>query len=89
MIDIRCGASLDDPSHGRERCQLLMGHEGRHAVMFGRAGHLEVRTWRVPGGADASDHVAAAEMRPWARGCPRAAWTEPVRTPALDTSFRG
>jgi hypothetical protein len=86
MIDIRCGASLDEFDHGRGRCQLLMGHEGRHAVMFGRSGHLEVRTWRVPGGGDVSDHIAAAEMRPWARGFPRAAWTEPVRAPALETS---
>jgi hypothetical protein len=86
MIDIRCGASLDEFDHGRGRCQLLMGHEGRHAVMFGRSGHLEVRTWRVPGGGDVSDHIAAAEMRPWARGFPRPAWTEPVRAPALETS---
>lgn len=76
MIDIRCGASLDSPSHEQGRCQLLMGHEGAHAVMFGRAGHLEVRTWRLMGGLDATDHVAACEMRPWALGCPRAAWIE-------------
>jgi hypothetical protein len=86
MIDIRCGASLDEPSHSHGRCQLLMGHEGKHAVMFGRCGHLEVRTWRVRGGADASDHIAASEMRPWARGFPRAAWTETVRAPVLDAS---
>lgn len=76
MIDIRCGASLDSPTHEQGRCQLLMGHEGVHAVMFTRGGHLEVRIWRVPGGVDATDHVAACEMRPWSRGFPRAAWIE-------------
>ena len=84
MIDIRCGASLDDPSHEDGRCQLLMGHEGVHAVMFGRDGRLQVRTWRIPGGQDAADHVAAIEMRPWARGCPHAAWVEDAGDRARD-----
>lgn len=55
-------------------------------MMFGRGGHLEVRTWRVPGGSDATDHVAACEMRPWARGFPRAAWTEADHASLLDAS---
>jgi hypothetical protein len=90
MIDIRCGASLDCPSRDQGRCQLLMGHEGPHAVMFGRCGHLEVRTWRVPGGVDASDHVAGSEMLPWAFGCPRTAWVErDEKAPVGAASARG
>jgi len=82
MFDIRCGASLDDRSREQGRCQLLMGHEGAHAVMFGRGGHLEVRTWRRPGGPDVNDHIAASEMRPWSRGFPRPAWIEAKSAPA-------
>lgn len=82
MIDIRCGASLDFPSHEQGRCQLLMGHEGTHAVMFAREGRLEIRTWRRLGAPDAADHVAAAEMRPWARGYPRPAWFDEADEPA-------
>jgi hypothetical protein len=89
MIDIRCSASLDNPSPDQGRCQLLMGHEGLHAVMFSRCGHLEVRTWQLPGGLDATDHVAASEMRPWAGGCPRPAWIERDREVASVLNRRG
>jgi hypothetical protein len=65
-----------------------MGHEGSHAVMFSRDGHLEIRTWRRLGAADAADHIAASEMRPWARGFPRPAWIEAEDIAPLVTAAR-
>src|ERR1700710_1488516 len=76
VLDIRCSASLGEPTREKGRCQLLMGHEGTHAVMFGRDGHLEVRCWTGNRIDAARDHVAASEMRPWARGYPAAAWID-------------
>ena len=78
LIDVRCSATLGRPDRATGRCQLMMGHEGQHAVMFSRGYHRVVRTWSSECPQDRDDHEAAAELLPWMRGFPVPAWAESV-----------
>lgn len=80
-IDVRCSAALPTRSDELGRCQLFAGHDGPHAVMFGRAGERIVRTWRSndPTGTRDSDAV----QRPWMFGFPVPAWFETGTRPDL------
>jgi hypothetical protein len=74
VIDVRCSALLPARAGHDGRCQLFAGHDGPHAVMFGRRGERLVRTWR------ANDPSSLAEtatlQRPWMFGFPVPAWFE-------------
>jgi hypothetical protein len=76
MIDIRCDAiDLSVDRHGAKdaaRCQLAVGHEGDHALMFCQAGERTVRIWSGRGAV--SQHRAGQEVLPWVRGMPTPAW---------------
>ena len=74
VIDVRCSAALPTRSPTQGRCQLFAGHDGPHAVMFGRDGQRLVRTWRTKDPAAATDSVAL--QRPWMFGFPLPAWFE-------------
>jgi len=73
-IDVRCSARLSARPMEEGRCQLFAGHDGPHAVMFGRTGKRLVRTWRAD---DAAPIDTAAMQRPWMFGSPLPAWFEP------------
>jgi hypothetical protein len=64
------------------RCQLFAGHDGPHAVMFGRDGERVVRTWRS--GGDGAFADTGVLQRPWMFGFPLPAWFEPVGSDGLD-----
>ncbi len=64
-----------------ERCQLLAGHEGRHALMYSDSDRRHVLFWtndgpRMEAGNDWTS-------RPWIRGFPFPAWFDS----ASDVSF--
>jgi hypothetical protein len=81
VIDVRCSAALPSRTDGQGRCQLFAGHDGPHAVMFGRAGARVVRTWLTsdPAGHRDCDGV----QRPWMFGFPVPAWFEAGAAPDL------
>lgn len=82
-IDVRCSAALPQPDSSRGRCQLFAGHDGPHAIMFGRCGERTVRTWRSSNPAAAVDTCAdAVQQRPWMFGFPAPAWFETESPPA-------
>jgi hypothetical protein len=80
-LDVRCSAGLPAREHGEGRCQLFAGHDGPHAVMFGRCGTRLVRTWRSAD-PDASTDTGGLQ-RPWMFGFPVPAWFETDSAPEL------
>jgi hypothetical protein len=78
-FDVRCSAHLARRPAGEGRCQLFAGHDGPHAVMYGRDGERLVRTWRTADPASPSDSYTV--QRPWMFGFPIPAWFE--ATPEL------
>jgi hypothetical protein len=82
MIDVRCSASLTEPSRQAGRCQLLAGHDGAHALLFTSAGERTLRTWRgiTPAKPMSVSCANAVMSRPWVRGFPTPAWIEPEPT---------
>ncbi len=78
-IDVRCSAALPTRTDGQGRCQLFAGHDGPHAVMFGRAGERVVRTWLTSDPAAVRD--CDAMQRPWMFGFPVPAWFEASTPP--------
>jgi len=80
VIDVRCSAKLPARPNPAGRCQLFAGHDGPHAVMFGRAGARLVRTWRT---GDATGIDTDALQRPWMFGFPVPAWFETDTAPKL------
>jgi hypothetical protein len=76
-IDVRCSAALPRRDKSEGRCQLFAGHDGPHAVMFGRHGERAVRSWRSSDPAGAIDNCPGGlERRPWMFGFPLPAWYE-------------
>jgi hypothetical protein len=75
-FDVRCSATLGAPSLEQGRCQLFMGHEGPHAVVFARGNKRYVRSWRGRAAGNVLDHCEGLEQRPWMRGMPTPAWIE-------------
>jgi hypothetical protein len=73
VIDVRCSAQLPSRLGHEGRCQLFAGHDGPHAVMFGRKGARLVRTWLA---GDAPPVDTDALQRPWMFGFPVPAWFE-------------
>jgi hypothetical protein len=73
-IDVRCSAVLPGRLAAEGRCQQFAGHDGPHAVMFGRNGQRLVRTWRSEDPASPSD--CDLLQRPWMYGFPLPAWFE-------------
>ncbi|HEX4726168.1 MAG TPA: hypothetical protein VH298_00125, partial [Jatrophihabitans sp.] len=73
-FDVGCAHLL--PGHaGAGRCQLWIGHQGEHAVMFVRDGIRLVRSWHeqnLPRVHDGTD----CRYQPWVHGFPRPAWHE-------------
>jgi hypothetical protein len=81
VIDVRCSATLPARSAEDGRCQLFAGHDGPHALMFGRNGERLVRTWTTSATSSATSSAAApvdteALQRPWMFGFPVPAWFE-------------
>lgn len=74
VIDVRCSAMLPARDAHEGRCQLFAGHDGPHAVMFGRQGERLVRTWRANDPSSPAD--TATLQRPWMFGFPVPAWFE-------------
>jgi hypothetical protein len=73
-FDIGCAHQLPDHD-GVGRCQLWVGHQGEHAVMFVRDGARLVRLWdngKPPLVRDGAD----CRCQPWVHGFPRPAWRE-------------
>jgi CBS domain-containing protein len=73
-FDVGCAHTLPDHD-GVGRCQLWVGHQGEHAVMFVRDGARLVRFWdndRPPLIHDGAD----CRCQPWVHGFPRPAWHE-------------
>lgn len=80
-FDVRCSARLPHRPGPEGRCQLFAGHDGPHAVMYGRPGARLVRTWQAADPASPSD--SAGLQRPWMFGFPVPAWFEPDPTTGL------
>lgn len=59
------------------RCQLWAGHQGPHAVMFGRDGQRLVRLWTDDAHPRWHELGHGYEMLPWMIGYPTPAWQEP------------
>jgi hypothetical protein len=76
-LDVRCRESLGS-SPGADRCQLMMGHDGRHAVMYSRRNSRVVRTWPGHESELAVDSEAGFERLPWMLGFPVPGWVESV-----------
>ncbi len=76
-LDVRCRESLGSSS-GRDRCQLMMGHDGVHAVMYSRGNRRVVRCWPGHESARARDSETGFERLPWMRGFPVPGWIEKV-----------
>lgn len=74
VIDVRCSARLPAMAGEQGRCQQFAGHDGPHAVMFGRHGERLVRTWRTEDPSSPVDTDAL--QRPWMFGFPVPAWFE-------------
>lgn len=73
MIDVRCDASLGAPSARQGRCQLFVGHEPPHAIVYADRVGRHVRTW---GRADTYPHDDCVDITrlPWMYGYPTPAW---------------
>jgi hypothetical protein len=84
-IDVRCASALPDRSTEEGRCQLFAGHDGPHAIMFGRSGERTIRTWPKGSPEAAEDLVGGGLQRPWGVGFPAPAWFE-VDPPSRLTS---
>lgn len=82
MIDVRCDASLGAPTLTAGRCQLFVGHDGPHAILYADRLGRHIRTWRG-GGALAEDDGADMTRLPWMYGCPTPAWI--ANDPAPDS----
>jgi hypothetical protein len=81
-IDVRCSADLPRTDGHEGRCQLFAGHDGPHAVMYGRCGRRLVRTWRARDRAAPTLDSTAMQSRPWMYGYPVPAWFETEDEPA-------
>lgn len=92
MIDIRCRAIDPSTTRSQGRCQLTVGHEGDHALMYCREHVRMVRRWSGSGSTTTTaqtqeqgeradrtytDRPAGQDGLPWMRGLPMPAWTEP------------
>jgi hypothetical protein len=75
-IDVRCSAILPHTGPDKGRCQLFVGHDGPHAVMFCHCGQRMVRNWTSNSPASAADAGPNALQRPWMYGYPMPAWFE-------------
>lgn len=75
-IDMRCSATMTRPVPEQGRCQLLAGHHGEHALMFGGPRSRLVLAWSISSGTHAATDDWRA--RPWMRGYPFPAWFEQV-----------
>jgi hypothetical protein len=73
-FDVRCSAAVPRPDAREGRCQLFAGHDGPHALMFGRTGERLVRTWRSSDPQSLTD--TDTMQRPWMFGFPVPAWFE-------------
>jgi hypothetical protein len=82
-LDIRCSASLDVPEFGAVRCQLVIGHEGTHAVMYFSGEARLVRCWDHRERGVTTDHTVFDVQRPWMRGYPVPAWETPSSSPPI------
>jgi hypothetical protein len=78
LPDVRCVESLDAPSGRAGRCQLFIGHEPPHAVMYTRGDQRVVRTWVRHDVAAARDGGVEITRLPWMFGFPVPAWVEHV-----------
>lgn len=76
-VDVRCTRSLGVPSPESGRCQLLVGHEPPHALLFSCGKHRIVPSWYRHDVATAEDDCTEIARLPWARGYPVPAWIEP------------
>ncbi|SHF71881.1 hypothetical protein SAMN05443575_0728 [Jatrophihabitans endophyticus] len=79
IIDMRCSATTAQPGISGDdldanRCQLLAGHGGEHALMYASTACRQVLAWR----ADGAPHPSETDWRglPWMRGYPVPAWFE-------------
>jgi len=75
-FDVRCSATLGEPTPTLGRCQMFMGHEGGHAVMFTSFKRRVVRSWYRHDTDSAVDRDIVEEQRPWMRGYPLPAWID-------------
>jgi hypothetical protein len=76
LPDVRCVATLGVPSPRKGRCQLFIGHEPPHAVMYSRGDQRVVRTWLRRDVTSAEDDCAEIARLPWMFGYPVPAWIE-------------
>ena len=83
-LDVRCSAFLPRRPAAEGRCQLFAGHDGPHALMFGRCGQRTVRTWTR--GTPQAVLDTRELQRPWMFGYPVPAWFE---TDDADTELAG
>lgn len=73
-FDVGCAHAL--PGHaGAGRCQLWVGHQGEHAVMFVRDRIRMVRFWNDGDQLQVHDGTDC-RCQPWVYGFPRPAWHE-------------
>jgi hypothetical protein len=73
-IDMRCSATLTAGAHAGVRCQLLIGHDGGHALMYSDGGARRVLVWTA--GADPRSVPGDWRSLAWMRGFPAPAWFE-------------
>lgn len=83
--DIRCSATLAVPEVGEVRCQLVVGHEGSHAVMYFSGQARLVRCWDRRRRGVTTDHTVFDTQRPWIRGYPIPAWESKSTSPPIPT----
>lgn len=76
LPDVRCAATLGEPSPEQGRCQLFIGHESPHAVLYCGSGQRVVRTWRRGAPGSAQDDAAEITRLPWMFGYPVPAWSD-------------
>jgi hypothetical protein len=76
LPDVRCVASLGVPSARKGRCQLFIGHDPPHAVMYSRGDQRVVRSWFRDDVGAAEDDCAEIARLPWMFGHPLPAWIE-------------
>jgi len=78
IFDMRCTARQPGvrTAGDSRRCQLLAGHEGKHAVMFVRARRRTLRSWRGGDPTTIRDQPLTQPNLPWVIGMPVPAWRE-------------